>query len=109
VTLLAWAVCEIVVVVAQHESNRLRRRADLGAALRRPSALAPARVVRISEGAALHAAGLRPGDEVLSNSTGRRGQVVNCVNAARAKCRGQVVTPYRVPPGTALSFTQFTT
>jgi dienelactone hydrolase len=51
---------------AQHETDRLRRRADLGVAIRPPAATAPARVVRVSEQSSLHAAGLRAEDEILA-------------------------------------------
>ena len=47
------------------EHSPLARRADLGAAIRPPTAAAPATVARISESSALYAAGLRGGDHVL--------------------------------------------
>jgi dienelactone hydrolase len=62
---VVWMV-SATVAGAQHETDRLRRRADLGAAIRPPAATAPARVVRIKEHSALHAAGLRAGDEILA-------------------------------------------
>ena len=51
---------------AQHDADLLARRADLGAALRPPTASAPARVVRINDASALHHAGLRAGDDVIA-------------------------------------------
>jgi pimeloyl-ACP methyl ester carboxylesterase len=62
---VAW-VMGATVAGAQHETDKLRRRADLGATIRPPAATAPARVVRISENSSLHAAGLRPGDEIVA-------------------------------------------
>jgi dienelactone hydrolase len=46
--------------------DRLPRRADLGAAIRPPGANAPARVARVTDGSALHRAGLRANDTVVA-------------------------------------------
>ncbi len=66
VTLVVWTVCSTVAAMAQQHPDQLRRRADLGVALRPPSTEAPARVARIADGSSLHAAGLRVGDEVVA-------------------------------------------
>jgi pimeloyl-ACP methyl ester carboxylesterase len=62
-------VCLLVLVPvqsrAQHPPDALPRRADLGAAIAPPERSAAARVIRMTEGSALHAAGLRTGDEVM--------------------------------------------
>jgi pimeloyl-ACP methyl ester carboxylesterase len=50
---------------AQHPPDALPRRADLGAAVAPPGRKTAAKVVRVTEGSPLHAAGLRAGDEVL--------------------------------------------
>lgn len=60
------AVCSASGVLAQPDPDRLPRRADLGVVLRPPTATAPARVLRVTEGSSLHAAGLRVGDEVIA-------------------------------------------
>jgi alpha-beta hydrolase superfamily lysophospholipase len=54
--------------VARSESQEdtLPRRADLGAAIRPPSAATPARVIRISEDSPLYIAGLRANDDVVA-------------------------------------------
>jgi pimeloyl-ACP methyl ester carboxylesterase len=51
---------------AQHPPDLLPRRADLGAAIGAPERSVPAKVVRVTEGSALHVAGLRAGDEILA-------------------------------------------
>ena len=55
----------LTVITAQHDPDQLARRADLGAVLRPPAASAPSRVVRVTDGSALAAAGLRAGDDVI--------------------------------------------
>jgi pimeloyl-ACP methyl ester carboxylesterase len=52
--------------LAQHPPDALPRRADLGAAIAPPERSTPARVVRITEGSALYAAGLRAKDQVIA-------------------------------------------
>lgn len=52
--------------LAQHPPDSLPRRANLGASITPPERSAPARVRRVTEGSALHAAGLRAGDQVVA-------------------------------------------
>jgi hypothetical protein len=61
-----WTTLFLSLAMMTGEPDDLRRRADLGAVIRPPSATAAARVVRIDEASALYAAGLRGGDEVLA-------------------------------------------
>jgi pimeloyl-ACP methyl ester carboxylesterase len=53
-------------VPASNPPEVLRRRADLGAVIRPPTATGRARVVRVDEGSPLERAGLRPNDEVVA-------------------------------------------
>jgi dienelactone hydrolase len=64
--LLVTVVMAMPAVAGQREPDLLPRRADLGAQLRPPSPLTPARIVRMNASSVLYQAGLRAGDDVLA-------------------------------------------
>jgi len=66
--LATFVLSTVLLAVPGHtqDADRLPRRADLGAVLRPPVGSAPPRIVTVTSGSALHAAGLRAGDELLA-------------------------------------------
>ena len=60
------SILSIALMVASAPADQLARRADLGAAIRPPTASAPARVVRVTETSTLFQAGIRAGDDLIA-------------------------------------------
>ena len=93
VLLVSLLVAVFVPAIATAQDDPLSRRADLGAAIRPPTATAPARVVRITESSALHHAGLRAGDDLLALDGHR---FVDAIDFDRRIVRMTAFPQYRV-------------
>ena len=82
----------LAVPAAARDLDPLPRRADLGAAIQPPGRGTPARAVRVDEASALHAAGLRAGDDILALNGAALADPIDFDRRAAALRGGQRIT-----------------